>query len=395
MVGGLAGGKTISYGADIAVLETIRLIMESSTIASRWPVALASIGSLIDAPIIEIISHNFKTKDGQIDLSSVDDAKVRQFYRDTFSAQNPLFANEQNFQPVGQIWHRHELISDHDYFGSAFYTNFLVARDMHHISLGAMRHDGQLTQVVVAARPRDMPAFSNIENDQLALLGPYLEHSLVVGARLAEAEQTLDASLTALDQIGHGLIILDLKDRSVIASNKQAKRTLDLTDLLVDEAGRLGLGPGPAGQEFEGILTQIEMGWNDERRPADARMKLPRGAGSAPLHLVILPLAQPPGSPEFRKLVLLIAVDPSAGTRIEPAQLRAVYGMTPAESKLCALLVAGATLDETATSLGITYNTARTHLKQIMAKTETERQADIVRVILSGPAPILGSSDAG
>jgi len=43
-------------------------------------------------------------------------------------------------------------------------------------------------------------------------------------------------------------------------------------------------------------------------------------------------------------------------------------------------------VEELAEELGITPLTARTHLKRVFAKTGTTRQADLVSLLLSGPA---------
>ncbi len=394
MVNGISGDKTNRTRAEMPILDTIRLIMESSTTAARWHNALRSISSLIDAPLVEVYSHDFESKHGEIELTTTNDNGTARHYRDIFAVQNTLFLTEQNFQLAGQIWHRHELVSDHDFFASRFYSEFLAPRAMHHILLGTMRNDHRRAQILVAARPETMPEFSSAESDELGLLGPYLEHALTVSARLTQSHQTLGAALTALDHMRHGVIILDLDGRKVRASNKRAEQALASTDFFIDDFGRLNLGPGLNGQEFDETLAQIEANWGQEDMPIDVGLKLGGTAGLPPSHLIIFPLSPEPTAsdrlaPEkIEKSVLLIIVDPHVGIQIDPAQLRSVYSMTPAESNLCVLLVQGSTLDAAASSLGITYNTARTHLKQIMAKTETERQADIIRVILSGPAPI-------
>jgi DNA-binding CsgD family transcriptional regulator len=53
---------------------------------------------------------------------------------------------------------------------------------------------------------------------------------------------------------------------------------------------------------------------------------------------------------------------------------------TPAETKVLASLFAGRTLAETATTLGITRPTAKTHLGHIFGKTGVTRQAELMRL---------------
>ena len=63
--------------------------------------------------------------------------------------------------------------------------------------------------------------------------------------------------------------------------------------------------------------------------------------------------------------------------------LRCHFGLTPAEARLALHLVAGETLRSAAVKLSITYETARTSLKNVFRKTETCRQVELVLVILT------------
>jgi DNA-binding CsgD family transcriptional regulator len=63
--------------------------------------------------------------------------------------------------------------------------------------------------------------------------------------------------------------------------------------------------------------------------------------------------------------------------------LRCHFGLTPAEARLALHLVAGETLRSAEVKLSITYETARTQLKDIFRKTGTCRQAELVVVIVA------------
>ncbi len=68
--------------------------------------------------------------------------------------------------------------------------------------------------------------------------------------------------------------------------------------------------------------------------------------------------------------------------RSAPAEdLVAVFGLTPAEARLAVQIVAAGTLEEAAGSLGIAYETARTLLKSVFRKTDTNRQAQLAALL--------------
>ena len=60
------------------------------------------------------------------------------------------------------------------------------------------------------------------------------------------------------------------------------------------------------------------------------------------------------------------------------------YGLTPTEVRLALRLSTGASLRDVATELGMSYETARTHLKRIYEKLGVRRQNELVAKILRG-----------
>jgi DNA-binding CsgD family transcriptional regulator len=75
---------------------------------------------------------------------------------------------------------------------------------------------------------------------------------------------------------------------------------------------------------------------------------------------------------------------------IDPLQCH--FGLTLAEARLALHLVRGETLRSAAVKLDITYETARSSLKNIFKKTETCRQAELVIVILTAVPDCLEAS---
>jgi DNA-binding NarL/FixJ family response regulator len=87
--------------------------------------------------------------------------------------------------------------------------------------------------------------------------------------------------------------------------------------------------------------------------------------------------------------VILYLFDASLDRQVSRDVLTRLYGLTQTEAKLVQLLVGGSTLDDSAKSLEISVNTARTHLKHVFHKTGINRQAELVHRIETGPAGLL------
>lgn len=64
-----------------------------------------------------------------------------------------------------------------------------------------------------------------------------------------------------------------------------------------------------------------------------------------------------------------------------------VFGLSPAQSRVAGGIVAGREIPEIAAELGITINTARTHLRRMFDKTGVRNQTALVRALLSVSSP--------
>jgi len=79
------------------------------------------------------------------------------------------------------------------------------------------------------------------------------------------------------------------------------------------------------------------------------------------------------------ELVSLILLDSAQGPSLGTETVRSLFGLTGAEANLAAALCDGTSLNQYATEHGIAVGTARVHLKRILGKTDSARQADLVR----------------
>ncbi|WP_237741874.1 helix-turn-helix transcriptional regulator [Herbaspirillum rubrisubalbicans] len=91
--------------------------------------------------------------------------------------------------------------------------------------------------------------------------------------------------------------------------------------------------------------------------------------------------------------LVLISLSGERSVRMVPAEaLVALFGLTAAEARLASAFVSGVTLEEYAQRRGVGLGTVRFQMKQVLAKTGTNRQADLVRRILCSAAAQLAVS---
>jgi len=68
--------------------------------------------------------------------------------------------------------------------------------------------------------------------------------------------------------------------------------------------------------------------------------------------------------------------------------LAELYGLTSAERKVLELVAEGVSPQDAADKLSVSLATIKTHLQHVFAKTNTGRQADLVRLVARATAPL-------
>ena len=78
---------------------------------------------------------------------------------------------------------------------------------------------------------------------------------------------------------------------------------------------------------------------------------------------------------------VVVFCDGPDSTPLDPEQLAQAFGFTPREAALAQTLLDGQELSSAAQTLGVGRETARSQLKNLFAKTDTNRQAELAQVL--------------
>ncbi|TCV71469.1 helix-turn-helix transcriptional regulator [Neorhizobium sp. S3-V5DH] len=117
--------------------------------------------------------------------------------------------------------------------------------------------------------------------------------------------------------------------------------------------------------------------------------------GAPALILHLLPVRRAARDIFSRSMAVLAVTEVGKVGAPDMRVLSGLFDLTPAEARVARGIALGQTTETIAASLGISLETARSHLKRIMQKTGTTRQAELVLLLsgLSAPGSINGSGD--
>ena len=188
----------------------------------------------------------------------------------------------------------------------------------------------------------------------------------------------------ALNLFQLGIVLVN-EDQTVALINMAAQEVLDQADGLYIRNDRLR---GYKVEETKKIAELLERGRSlvEKFDPALVHpAKLRRPSLLRDLALIAVPLTLGDVQiDEGRPMIALIVSDPERITSPSNDLLVQFYQFTSAEARVAALLIQGRSIAEIGEELEISRNTVCTHLKKLYMKTETQRQNDFTRLLLSG-----------
>ena len=187
-----------------------------------------------------------------------------------------------------------------------------------------------------------------------------------------------------MNALSQAVFVVDAKG-CVLLLNRLATELLQRTDALTIFNGVLcAVAPSTTAALHRLITKAGEPPRFDGGRPPQAlRLESPRGDGPLPVLVNALPKMRWAQPYHPAAAVLVGASEPDS--EIDPGALQRWYGLTPAEARVAALLAKGRTVEEVAKLLGVQSNTVRVQLREVFAKTGTNRQADLVRLLATLP----------
>jgi DNA-binding CsgD family transcriptional regulator len=287
--------------------------------------------------------------------------------------------------PPGSVYIGQELAPDDELCRSEFYHDFLRPQGFFH-ALGALvSKDAGRVAVLRVLRPRARP-FGEEERSFLRLVVPHLARALDVHQRLAGVRAERDANAEVLDRFGGGVVLLDRRAH-VLAANAYAESLLRAADGLLSVQGSLIASAPRDGVLLRRFIDAVAS--RDPRSPdaAGGALVVQRPSGRMPYQVLVSPLAAPWLATAPRQAAVVVYVtDPARGPEPDRDAVCRYLGLTPAEGGVVLALARGLSIADVARERGIAVNTVRTHVKRSLAKAEVGRQAELVRLVLSGPS---------
>jgi DNA-binding CsgD family transcriptional regulator len=238
---------------------------------------------------------------------------------------------------------------------------------------GVIEKRGETALVLTGLRDEPQGSFGADEGKLLERLLPHLSRALVVQERL----QALEGGERALNALSLGVILLAVNSR-IVFSNRAADDLLRCDDGLSLRDGRIAASSSNTDAALQRMLRYAVAPGEAVECPPDVLVMRP--SGRRPYHLTAAPLRRRPTSfaGVAAPVALVLIRDPERRHPVGLDALKQGYDLTSREADLALSLAEGETLQRAADRLRMQYETARTHLRRILSKTGTSRQAELM-----------------
>jgi DNA-binding CsgD family transcriptional regulator/PAS domain-containing protein len=314
------------------------------------------------------------------------DANVRQSLMEVYRTANfpddPFLDLEE-----GVACNIFDRVSREAFFRSRFYNELLkLDNDTDVLALNVTFGNTYLGSLKLSRRA-PLGEFGLPEKSLMMRIYPHLKVALGIYERSRRQSLENNAYIKAIDQLAFGVVILNERGH-VIRVNETASRMMKESQLLRVVGNHLQAGE-PEHEVLVGNAIKATLTRSGAEAGAAGSLKLAAEKSDRSLYMLLKPIqesAPDAGNPGAGVAIFLSADKLQHNVSIEA--FAKLYHISRAEMALVTELLDGASIIEASTTLGISENTARVQLRSVFTKTDTHRQADLIRLVLTSLAII-------
>jgi DNA-binding CsgD family transcriptional regulator/PAS domain-containing protein len=366
------------------VLALVNQLYAAPGTQDGWGVFLDGLCGAVNGSCAHFIAVDRRGQAG-LAMTVRSDPAARVAYDQHWAAFDP-WGHSQRLQraPAGAVLLGDEMLPHAALRQTPFYNDFGRPNDLVWCMAGTIDTAPASVSVVSIGRSEHHHPFDTEERAFLNVLMPHLRRALQLHRRIAATEaisadlaETLDGSARA--------VFLVQETGKVAWMNRAAERLTAARDGLVIDEGELCASRACETNHLRRLLADAARTSTGSGLGAGGALLLGRSELRRPLVALVAPVTRRSAffANDDQPAAVVIVSDPDSPAVPDVHTLRDLLGLTPAEASVVRLLAEGLTLAEAADRLGLRLATVRTRVKTIFEKTNTHRQADLVRLALS------------
>jgi DNA-binding CsgD family transcriptional regulator len=362
----------------ISISSLVEDIYDAALDSSRWTAALEKTAEFIDAFAVSIVTQDRVEEPVRYEHHFGVDFLYQQIYEAKYSRSDPRNVLS-FFSKPGEVFSTFSILPPRDMRETQFYQEYIQPQGI----------TDNLRCVIQRSPVTYFGAFRRGHNGHAAerafrrirLLVPHLKRAVQIGKTVSHGRAQAAALTDVLDEICAGIFLLDAQ-RRIVHANKSGHALLARRVLLCTTGGRLS-ATGPETQRALDASIPVAGKADPLTENHGATVPLHTSDGERYVgHLLPLTSGERRSTGAACEAVAALFVHRAEPKVSIPCELVAArYNLTPMEATVLFAIVDVGGVPEVARALGIAPTTVKTHLLRVFAKTNTRRQADLVKLV--------------
>lgn len=360
----------------------VDLVYEAMLDSKRWPVFLRTLATHLQGHAPVLFHHDVSRLSGNVAVGVGYGPEAILKYRDYYAARNPWLRSRPELLKSNCVRTSHMMCSRRDLLRSEFYSDYLRPLGIAQGVGATLLTEGSATANISIFAGAERKDFSDPDMQLLAALLPHLRRALQVQRRLELSALRERALLEATDSGAVGVVLVDAAGR-VIFMNETAHTEVARRDGLdIDQEGLRAAHADDARLLRRRIADAVRT-TRGHGLHAGGRLRVRRPSGRPSLELLVSPLhlTGEHWCSTGRAAALICIGDPAVPEQPATVAIGQMHGLSAGERRVLAGVAAGKSAVQVARELGIKYNTIKTHLRNLFAKTGTRSQRELIRLV--------------
>ena len=368
---------------DEQILVVIEALYDAAMDESLWPKALQELTDFTgsQSATLWLLDGSAEPRLPLLTTLNFD----LEFMREYLDGMVPLDPTVQYLvrHPNEPIVHDGMVITEREKDRNAYYDWHGRWSDTRFRLVGQMSPAPAVQAGVALHRTTNAGRFEVGDIERFAVLYSHLERALSIGFRLGSLGSLRQCTTELLDRNPAATFLLDERKRVVYAN-----RSAEMLRLHGDGVRLSADGIAVAGRQdndrLQCLMGQALSSVASPHISPGGVMRALRPSGKRPYCIFVAPVSRRyPALSSLKPAICVIITDPDDQRTFPTQSIQLAFGLTESEARLAALLATGVELRAAADALKITYGTARTRLAEIFQKTETRRQGELIKLLLT------------
>lgn len=371
--------------------DVIASIYDTTVAPDLWMTVLQKTAHFVGGRAAVLASHDTASGAANFNYLWGDDPKYTAHYMAHLAKTNPIIIPVHLYCEPGKVFSLSQITSYDEYRQSRVYREWAEPQGWGDFSHFLIEKSSTSFGHFGVAHAIDDSPVGDEPRRKLALLMPHVTRAVSIAKAMHLTKLAADTLTATVDALAAAVFLLGT-DGGITYANASAQEMLDEADVLEHTPdGKLNAVVPNERSELSNAIAALTADTAVRTDAASVILLNGRNGARFVAHLVSLTSGQREHA--GRMLGAAGAVFVHQAELKRPTLIQAVakrYDLTEAESRVLFTILEAGGVHETAALLGISDETVRTHLKRLFRKTDTGRQADLVRLIGEIANPMAG-----